>query len=727
MDIKPMSKETIQFKFHPRLFAALGTELVTNDLVAILELVKNSYDAYANEVVVRIYQETIGQKENQIIEIFDDGQGMTRDVIENVWCVVATPYKLENPIQMYQGNSRRVSGDKGLGRLSASRLGSQFSLMTKTINNESWIVEVDWDKLANGAKDDSSEIEIYQSTNEIFPKGHGTLIRITSLRDDWDDEKIGDLKDQLARLISPFSKMDDFTIRLSNSANDEGHSIEVKPHLFLSKPPYMIKGNISEDGKMDAVFTSNSESTPKNRIIKELVWEQVDEKTQLPLFDDGQSQLNNPTCGPFSFEIRVWDLDVDSILELSNRFNLDKKTIRNDIRNYRGISLYRDRILVLPKSDTARDWLGIDLRRVSKVGTRLSTSQIVGYISITAEKNKKIKETSDRERLEENKAFKDFKKLISKILSILEYERDKVRKNASHKEPPLKDLFTQLSTAPLMESIYSAIKKGAKTPDIINLVEDYGNQVEKTVEIIENRLFYYSRLASLGILAAILVHEVRNQTLIIDRFLRRIKKTLNKPEIDDKDSIEGELRLAEKGLTSLDSLANRFAPLARRSLSNRNKSSIIEEIIDDCVQMRIQEIEQKSIKISIPLSKTEVLVDPGELTAIFINLIDNSIYWLGFIKNTERLLEFTLTINKVIRKVNIQVNDNGPGIIPGDEERIFWPGVTRKEDGFGMGLTVASEIISQYGGKMSLVVPGYRNGASFQFDLPLSDKGGKHE
>ncbi|KAF0111750.1 MAG: histidine kinase [Chloroflexi bacterium] len=330
METKPISKETIPFKFHPRLFTALGAELVTNDLVAILELVKNSYDAYASEVIVRIYQETNGQKENQILEIFDDGQGMTRDVIENVWCVIATPYKLENPIQTYQGNKRRVSGEKGLGRLSAARLGSKLTLFTKTINSESWIVEVDWEKLANGTKDDSSDVEIDRFTKEVFPKGHGTLIRITSLHDYWDAEKIEDLRDQLARLISPFSKMDDFTIRLSNSATDEGHSIEITSHLFLSKPPYMIKGNISVDGRLDAIFTSNSESTPNNRIIKETIWEQVDEKSQLPLFDGEQVRLINPTCGPFDFEIRVWDLDVDSILELSNRFNLDRKTIRNE-------------------------------------------------------------------------------------------------------------------------------------------------------------------------------------------------------------------------------------------------------------------------------------------------------------------------------------------------------------------------------------------------------------
>ena len=65
-------------------------------------------------------------------------------------------------------------------------------------------------------------------------------------------------------------------------------------------------------------------------------------------------------------------------------------------------------------------------------------------------------------------------------------------------------------------------------------------------------------------------------------------------------------------------------------------------------------------------------------------------------------------------------HDSGPGIEDGLEEKIFWPGVTRKEDGIGMGLTVASELVAQYNGKMYLIKPGDLGGASFGFDLPLA-------
>ncbi len=81
--------EKIPIRFHPRVFASLGAELVTNDIVAVIELVKNSYDAFASRVDVRIIEDE-GTAE-QIIEIADDGVGMSKSVKENAWCVVATP------------------------------------------------------------------------------------------------------------------------------------------------------------------------------------------------------------------------------------------------------------------------------------------------------------------------------------------------------------------------------------------------------------------------------------------------------------------------------------------------------------------------------------------------------------------------------------------------------------------------------------------------------------
>jgi hypothetical protein len=111
--------EKIPFKIHPRVFAALGSDLVTNDVVAIIELVKNSYDAVASRVDVRFVDPDAGDR---FLEVLDDGVGMSRHIIEDAWCVVATPFRQNNPVSSKAEHERRASGNKGLGRLSAARL-----------------------------------------------------------------------------------------------------------------------------------------------------------------------------------------------------------------------------------------------------------------------------------------------------------------------------------------------------------------------------------------------------------------------------------------------------------------------------------------------------------------------------------------------------------------------------------------------------------------------------
>ena len=72
--------------------------------------------------------------------------------------------------------------------------------------------------------------------------------------------------------------------------------------------------------------------------------------------------------------------------------------------------------------------------------------------------------------------------------------------------------------------------------------------------------------------------------------------------------------------------------------------------------------------------------------------------------------------------MRVSIDDSGPGIAPEDRERVFWPGVTRKPDGLGMGLTVASELVDGHGGKMRTIVPGELGGSSFEFDLPIAEE-----
>jgi C4-dicarboxylate-specific signal transduction histidine kinase len=116
---------------------------------------------------------------------------------------------------------------------------------------------------------------------------------------------------------------------------------------------------------------------------------------------------------------------------------------------------------------------------------------------------------------------------------------------------------------------------------------------------------------------------------------------------------------------------------------------------------------------------TPLNVDPGEFDTVLYNILDNAVYWLSKVKEDDRILEISLKKDKSGERLKIGVHDTGPGVADEDAEKIFYPGVTFKPNGIGMGLTIASEIVSAYEGRMALAKPGHLGGASFEFDLPI--------
>ena len=221
--------DSVPFRFHPRVFAALGENLVTDDFVAVMELVKNSFDAYARNVSLRFLEDS---NEGKQLEIKDDGLGMTREIIEEAWCTVATPYKDSNPTIKRGDKTRRVVGEKGLGRLSAARLGSQLTMLTKADSSPCWEVTVDWTTVSRGEELSDSVVKIREFSGAPPFEETGTSLLITGLSKQWDVERVRELREDLARLISPFSEFNDFRIFLRGFDDDDTGEIEISSLHF---------------------------------------------------------------------------------------------------------------------------------------------------------------------------------------------------------------------------------------------------------------------------------------------------------------------------------------------------------------------------------------------------------------------------------------------------------------------------------------------------------------
>ena len=344
----------VSFRFHARALAALGRDLVTDDVVAVMELVKNSYDALAAHAEARI-RPSENSSQEPYIEIVDDGHGMDYETIQNAWCVIATPFKQEQPVLKLDGRSRPVTGEKGLGRLSAARLGSEIDVVTKTVGGPVLGFSLNWDELLDSEDLGEAAFNVSSLPAATFDGDHGTRIRIGALRSVWDEKKIENLREHLTRLVSPFAKIEDFSLRLDAPGGPKQSSIrDIRPPEFMSRPKYAIEGDVDPGGSIRAQyrFRPIDGSAGRDREIRE-DWV-VDRDTAGQFVLPGLNG-SGPGCGPFQFEFRAWDLTKDDTRDIEAHFRESRRNVRGAISSQRGVSVYRDDILALPKSDGTRD------------------------------------------------------------------------------------------------------------------------------------------------------------------------------------------------------------------------------------------------------------------------------------------------------------------------------------------------------------------------------------
>lgn len=707
-----MSKlENINIQIHPRAFAAFGEDLVTNDMVAVIELVKNAYDAYAFNVILEFGTDEQGEN---FVAITDDGLGMNRDIILGAWATIATPYKKKNPVveREVEGKIRKrvVSGNKGLGRFSAARLGDEMTMITKSENEVMLKAFFDW-RLFEHVDDINECFMTLEEIEDTASNETGTTIIIKKLKSNWDEEKINDLASELSRLITPFETISDFNIEIV-SPYKTVEKLIVKPKDFIEKPIYKIYGDVSEDGSIN--YTYVYDNGVKQRMSTDTIsWTSDNYKESTDLLSD--KILLPYTCGEFSFELRVWDLDAESIQEIADRFNIKKKRdIRNNISLYKGISVYRDNVLVLPKSEASRDWLGLDAKRISQIGRRISTSQIVGIVHVSNEKNPEIKDTTDREKLADTIEYKQFVDVIHNIVEALQRERilDKVEEKT---KGTLTDIIAPLSANELLENVEAAASKGAGTEDILEFVRDYQQKNEKQLQELNDRLIYYAQTASLGSVAIVIMHEFLTGMTCIKRFMNKAKQYL----VNFDNRTVGYLEDAQNSHKRIVEVTQSFAPLYKRDLRTQNHRTNLKDTIDKTV--RLIKAKKSSSGVSFNYSiPGEIItsISESELQTVFINLFDNACYWMKDVAEDER--EILINIEELKQEMlTLTVSDTGIGIDPKDAEKIFIPGVTAKPKGIGMGLVIITEIVKSYNGAIGVRIPGDKNGATFVLELPI--------
>src|SRR5690606_26303332 len=254
---------TETFKISAALKDLIGKELITDEFVAVFELVKNSFDANATKVEV-VFEDNYNPDNAKII-IKDNGKGMNYDDLKNKWLFVAYSAKrlrTENEDYRDKIKTQRVfAGAKGVGRFSCDRLGKHLNLITikDEPNPKIENLVVHWEDFENADEEEFVNIKVTHNELKDTPYNinNGTILEITGLRDNWDRDRILKLKKSLAKLINP------------NQGNDsEKFDIEIiaKDELNFDKTPNK-KGKPRDD--WDIV----------NSIVKNTIFETLEIKT----------------------------------------------------------------------------------------------------------------------------------------------------------------------------------------------------------------------------------------------------------------------------------------------------------------------------------------------------------------------------------------------------------------------------------------------------------------
>jgi len=726
----------------------LGSELISNDAVAVIELVKNAYDAEANRVLIKFVGPLLpGQGR---IEIFDDGSGMSLGVVRGAWMEPATPGKLQKTSSGSKG--RRVLGAKGIGRFAAMRLASELELVTRARGSDQEVYGIfDWMQFEDEQKyldevlilTDERQPEIIRSDvglDAIWPKHEvpvdcppseqGTLLRMNHITQTWDVERFRLIQRGLSRLVSPFKENKDFRVFLQAPDEFAEFSSEITPPAALNYPHYSVQGTIDAQGKCDLKLEVKASGEVKSvtggfvregkdglQYLGDEAYSNLKKRIEKQLENSRpEGEMKTPVCGPLQIELRIWDRDDLGNVIQQTKSNL--QNIRADLDAFAGINIYRDGFRVLPYGEPNNDWLRLDIRRVQNPTKRLSNNQVVGHISITADQNTGLKDQSNREGLDENQSYSDLREIMKSILSMIEDLRKRAKGTGEggkkDNQPP--HLFAPLDLSPIRQHLEAFSPKDAVAKELINDVERaFNRQVESLKAVVAQ----YHALATLGQLIDVLLHDGRLPLAKIRKEALLAQEDIVEGHLTGEDllnKLAGRLGIIGGQSDVLATVFRRVEPFGGRK-RGRPKQLYLEKIIEDAFGVCASQISDMKIVTSLPTGQTLVRVDEAEIQEVVVNLLQNSLYWLQFVDAAARHIDVSVS-RTAQDHVEIIFSDTGPGIPDENRARIFEPYFSTKKDGVGLGLAIVGEIIMDYyGGKLELLDSSGISGAVFRITL----------
>lgn len=714
---------TMKKSFRPsaRLIGTIGEDIIKDMHAAVVELVKNSYDADASEVIIS-FEAT--EDKRLLLSVKDDGHGMREQVVIDKWLVPSTNDKLKRRISP---KGRVMQGRKGIGRFAVAILGEKIEL--KTIADKiQTSLSINWDDFIESKYLDEVLIDI--STSSINSK-NGTVFDIEGSNEKlelWNDSEIEYLVKELRKLLTPMDnennevKKDIFNITIifknfiSEKYNNE--TIEIKPLPLLNYYDYRISGRIFPDGKNSLIYQN------KNSGVEEDVLE----------FNFHLKDKEKFT-GAINIDFRIFDRDPEAIENLvyelfnSGEEKLGKNEAKNLLNDISGVSIFRNKFRIRPYGDDGNDWLSLDKKRVQNPALKIGANQISGIIEIQDEEISNLVEKSARDGLKEDAYYDGLISVISQLLNYVELKRYSFRQKTGkgRKNHIFSSQIGVLTDFSAVKNKVIAVMQKANVnseefDEVSNFIDKDINNKLKVAQELEKQIAMYQGQATLGKIMDVVMHEVRkplfwikNQTNNLERVYKRYVKDRN---VQDLNKIMKIVEETPKQLKTITNLFNRLNSLTTRKRTAMSTFSL-NDIIQTAIDIFSDEIERRNITIYRNTENDFLFKGWREdVLAALANIIENAIYWVDFSKE-DKILEISLI--ETADFIEISIWNNGPKIIRDllDNDLLFTPGisgkVTENGTGTGLGLSIAGEAIDRNGGKIKVI--NVLEGAKFIIEL----------
>jgi len=709
------NSKQLQIRPYARLLTMLGEQLIRNERIALIELIKNSYDADADWVKVTFqgFDENYKIEAGSKIIIEDNGLGMSREIIENHWLNPATPEKkIRKKKKDTTSKGRILQGEKGIGRFAILKLGRKIDIITRAFADQSeHFIEYDFsqyddDFLTENGKDKDLFIDdlkvvltsrkperiinetVFLGTRKKERSKHGTIVEISNLKGSWTERKVELVYRDLTKLESIFSKKEniDFEVCIYKDSQHQNFQEDYleKLNLLLSDRSVIKIENGYFDAKkieyrfkingIDKVIPLKDQKIPVTKEIRASygkAWSTLDDR---PI-----------ECGSFKFGFYVFDFSAKA----PAKYQLDRED-KSIIRDHR-IYLYRDNIRVYPYGESDDDWLRIDVYRGTiSAGHFLSNDQVVGFVNISQKNNPNLKDKTNREGLiDKGNATEDF---ITILQALLAYVRQKpyarYRKDIENKKD--QDIFKTGQVQEDLNQLRFVIGDNKKALNVLSKAE---KEYKAERQYLTQRAETTEELAGVGLSVETASHDIMGiMGKVFTNLDGLIRDLMSNDEIN-KEELLKELQSIRGGMSFIEAQLKDIQLLFKSSKQRRKQirvKNIVEKV--ERIYRRLLKKESIAFKINTIGSPLIAKTTDAVLLQLLLNLFDNAVYWLQQTSKDEKKIEILLDGNKG----RMIFSDNGPGIEKEDAPYIFEPFYSGKGDeGRGLGLYIARQLLER--------------------------------